>query len=218
MKKKLLIFDLDGTLINTLEDLNKATNVGLEKYGYPSRSLEQTRNDIGNGVKKLIERSIPGGKDNPDYLGVFNEFRSYYITHYFEYSKPYKNIQETLSFLKNKGYKLAVVSNKFDEGAKKLVTTFFPNIFDAIQGSIDTLNYKPYPDLVNKVLNELNIDNKDALYIGDTEVDYETAINSKLEVILVTYGYRKKEQLLEKIKNPPLLINDISELIDYLSK
>ena len=218
MKKKLLIFDLDGTLINTLEDLNKATNVGLEKYGYPSRSLEETRNDIGNGVKKLIERSIPGGKDNPDYLGVFNEFRSYYITHYSEYSKPYKNTQETLSFLKNKGYKLAVVSNKFDEGAKKLVTTFFPDIFDVIQGSIETLNYKPYPDLVNKVLNELNINNKDALYIGDTEVDYETAINSKLDVVLVTYGYRKKEQLLEKIKNPPLLINDISELINYLSK
>lgn len=218
MKKKLLFFDLDGTLINTLEDLNRATNVGLEKYGYPLRSLEETRNDIGNGVKKLIERSIPGGKDNPDYLGVFNEFRSYYITHYFEYSKPYKNTQETLSFLKNKGYKLAIVSNKFDEGAKKLVTTFFPNIFDAIQGSIDTLNYKPYPDLVNKVLNKLNIDNKDALYIGDTEVDYETAINSNLDIILVTYGYRKKEQLLEKIKNPPLLINDISELINYLSK
>lgn len=218
MKKKLLIFDLDGTLINTLEDLNKATNVGLEKYGYPSRSLEETRNDIGNGVKKLIERSIPGGKDNPDYLGVFNEFRSYYITHYFEYSKPYKNTQETLSFLKNKGYKLAVVSNKFDEGAKKLVTTFFPDIFDVIQGSIETLNYKPYPDLVNKVLNELNINNKDALYIGDTEVDYETAINSKLDVVLVTYGYRKIEELLEKIKNPPLFINDISGLIDFLSK
>ena len=134
MKKKLLIFDLDGTLMNTLEDLNKATNIGLEKYGYPLRSLEETRNDIGNGVKKLIERSIPGGKDNPDYLGVYNEFRSYYITHYFEYSKPYKNTQEVLSFLKNKGYKLAVVSNKFDEGAKKLVTTFFPNIFDVIQG------------------------------------------------------------------------------------
>lgn len=218
MKKKLLIFDLDGTLINTLEDLNKATNVGLEKYGYPSRSLEETRNDIGNGVKKLIERSIPGGKDNPDYLGVFNEFRSYYITHYFEYSKPYKNTQETLSFLKNKGYKLAVVSNKFDEGAKKLVTTFFPDIFDVIQGSIETLNYKPYPDLVNKVLNELNINNKDALYIGDTEVDYETAINSKLDVVLVTYGYRKIEELLERIKNPPLFINDISGLIDFLSK
>lgn len=218
MKKKLLIFDLDGTLINTLEDLNKATNVGLEKYGYPLRSLEETQNDIGNGVKKLIERSIPGGKDNLDYLEVFNEFRSYYLTHYFEYTKPYKNTQETLSFLKNKGYKLAVVSNKFDEGAKKLVTTFFPNIFDAIQGSIDTLNYKPYPDLVNKVLNELNIDNNDALYIGDTEVDYQTAINSNIDVILVTYGYRKKEQLLEKIKNPPILINDISGLIDFLSK
>lgn len=218
MKKKLLIFDLDGTLINTLEDLNHATNVGLEKYGYPVRSVEQARNDIGNGVKKLIERSIPGGIDNPDYLKVFNEFRSYYISHYFDYSKPYQNTQETLSFLKKQGYKLAVVSNKFDEGAKKLVTTFFPDIFDVIQGSIESLNYKPHPDLVNKVLKELNIESKDALYIGDTEVDYQTAINSSLEVALVTYGYRTKEQLLKKIKNPPVFIDDLSGLINLLSK
>ena len=217
MKKKLLIFDLDGTLINTLEDLNHATNVGLAKYGYPLRTVEQTRNDIGNGVKKLIERSILGGLDNPDYLKVFNEFRSYYISHYFDYSKPYPNTLVTLSLLKKHGYKLAVVSNKFDEGAKKLVTTFFPGIFDVIQGSVENLNYKPHPDLVNKVLKELDIECTGALYIGDTEVDYETAVNSKLEVVLVTYGYRNKEQLIEKIKNPPLFIDNLGGLTDLLS-
>ena len=216
MQKKLLIFDLDGTLINTLEDLNKATNVGLEKYGYPLRSLEQTRNDIGNGVRKLIERSIPGGSSNPDYEGVFSTFRSYYVNHYFDYSKPYKNTKETLSFLKNKGYKLAVVSNKFDEGAKKMVNTFFEGIFDVIQGSIESLQYKPAPDLVNKVLNELNISKEDALYIGDTEVDYQTAVNSGLDVVMVSYGYRSKVQLKEKIKNPLTIISDISGIIDIL--
>lgn len=217
MKKKLLIFDLDGTLMNTLKDLNIATNFALKKYNYEPRTLEQTRKDIGNGVAMLIARSIPNGMDNPNYPECLSNFKDYYKAHYFENTFPYQKVKETLSILKSKGYYLAVVSNKFDEGAKKLVNYYLPNLFDRIQGSLPELGlgYKPSPDLVNKVLKELNINSKDALYIGDTEVDYQTAINSSLDVVMVSYGYRDKEFLKEHIKNSPI-IDSIDELINLL--
>ena len=217
MKKKLLIFDLDGTLMNTLKDLNVATNYALKKYNYEPRTLEKTRKDIGNGVAMLIARSIPYGMDNPNYKECLANFKAYYKAHYFENTFPYEKVKETLTILKTKGYLLAVVSNKFDEGAKKLVTYYLPNLFDRIQGSLPELGlgYKPDPDLVNKVLKELKIDNKDALYIGDTEVDYQTAINSKLDVVMVSYGYRDREVLEKVTKNSPI-IDSIDELINIL--
>ena len=139
MNKKLIIFDLDGTLINTLEDLNASVNFALAKYSYPLRTLEQTRMDIGNGVAKLIERSIPQGLANPNYQDCLSTFKSHYREHYFDKSLPYSNMKETLLELKKRGFTLAVVSNKFDEGAKKLVTYYLPNLFDRIQGSLPEL-------------------------------------------------------------------------------
>ena len=215
MKKKLIIFDLDGTLINTLKDLNAATNFALEKFNYPLRTLKDTRRDIGNGVAKLIERSIPGGLSNPNYPETLRIFKEYYKAHYFDFSLPYENVTKTLIRLKELGYFTAVVSNKFDEGTNKLVNHFFPNLFDKIQGSVPELGYKPAPDLVNKVLKELNINNKDALYVGDTEVDYQTALNSNLDVVMVSYGYRDEEFLKAQIKNSPI-ISSLDELIDLL--
>lgn len=211
MKKKLLIFDLDGTLIDTLKDLNNAVNYAINKYCYPLRSIEQTRNDIGNGVAVLVAKSIPLGMDNPNYQEILKDFRSFYIKHYFENSFPYPGVKDCLQSLKNKGYLHAVVSNKFDEGAKKLVNLYFPNIFSTIQGQIPELRAKPYPDLVNKVVNELKVDKKDCLYIGDTEVDYQTAINSGIDVFIETYGYRNKKQLLELIDSS-LIIDSLNDL------
>ena len=215
MNKKLLIFDLDGTLINTVKDLNIAVNYALNKFNYPLRTIENTTNDIGNGVRKLIERSIPDGLSNPNYEECFALFKEYYKAHYFEYSRPYPKVKETLQFLKQKGYHLAVVSNKFDEGAKKLVTYYLPDLFDVIQGTIPELRYKPYPDLVNKVLSELAFTPKETLYIGDTEVDYETAQSSHIDCVLTSQGYRNREQLLERTKNSPI-ISDLGELLDLL--
>ena len=217
MKKKLIIFDLDGTLIDTVKDLNIAVNHAIKDYGYEARTLEQTRNDIGNGVAMLIARSIPLGMDNPNYQNILKEFRSYYIKHYFDNSFPYPDVKGALIELKNKGYKLAVVSNKFDEGAKKLVNLYFKNIFDIIQGQVPELKPKPYPDLVDKVMKELSIKKEDALYIGDTEVDYQTAINSGIDVILETYGYRNKKQLLERT-DCHLIIDSIKELNEKLGE
>ena len=199
MRKKLIIFDLDGTLINTVADLNEAVNYSLNKFNYPLRTSGNTTNDIGNGVAKLIERSIPGGLNNPNYEEVFRLFREYYCLHYFKHSRPYPEVEKILKYLKEKGYVLAVVSNKFDEGAKNLITHFFPNIFSRIQGAVPELRYKPYPDLVNKVLEELAITPQETVYIGDTEVDYQTR------------GYRIEEQLKERTKNSPI-IKDLGEL------
>lgn len=204
-KKKLIIFDLDGTLIDTLGDLNNAVNYALNKFAYKNRSILQTKNDIGNGVAVLIAKSIPNGTSNPNYNECLNVFIQYYKEHYFDKSLPYKNVAELLIKLKEKGYLLAVVSNKFNEGANKLINYFFKDIFVMIQGENPLMKTKPAPDMVNHVLNVLNINKEEALYIGDTEVDYQTAINAGLDSILVSYGYRNKEQLLEKTKNAPII-------------
>lgn len=204
-KKKLIIFDLDGTLINTVPDLNNAVNFAMRKFNFPERTILQTTNDIGNGVAILIARSIPNGMENPAYSKCLATFRQFYREHYFDKSLPYSSMSEVLGELKNRGYQLAVVSNKFDEGAKKLILHFFPNTFSLIQGEKMPLRTKPSPDMVEFVLSSLNIKKEDAIYVGDTEVDYQTASNSGIDCVLVSYGYRNKDQLLEKTKNAPIV-------------
>ena len=218
MKKKLLIFDLDGTLINTVKDLNEAVNYALRTFNYPARSLEQTRRDIGNGVAMLIARSIENGKANPDYEKCLLTFKAYYREHYFDYSRPYPGVKETVEKLKELGYKLAVVSNKFDEGAKKLINHYFPGLFDFIQGESPKFKTKPSPEMIQNTLESLRIDVSEALYIGDTEVDFESANNTKMDVVLVSYGYRNKQELKDKIKSEPVIIDSLSELINLLNQ
>ena len=215
MKKKLIIFDLDGTLINTVNDLNKATNFALSKHHYPTLSVERTTNDIGNGVAKLIERSVPEGTSKEEYLEILNEFKEYYCEHYYDSSFPYEGVNDTLVELKKRGYKLAVVSNKFNEGANGLVTKYFPGIFEHIQGLEDRFNPKPSSDMVNFVLAKLGNNATETLYVGDTNVDYETAKNSNVDIVLVSYGYRTKEYLQKNIKNPHI-IDHMWELLDIL--
>lgn len=214
MQKKVLIFDLDGTLINTLKDLNIAVNYALKQFNLPLRSLEQTRKDIGNGVSKLMERSID--KDH-QYIHqqALKIFKDYYKEHYFDNSFPYEGVLTTIKELKDKCYTLAVVSNKFNEGANRLVKHYFKDLFTIIQGEEEPLRKKPYPDMVNKVIKELRVDKKDCLYIGDTEIDYQTAINAGLDVVLVSYGYRDKKYLKE-IKNASI-IDALRELNNLLS-
>lgn len=195
--KKLLIFDLDGTLLNTLDDLANAVNHALTVFGYENKSKEFVRKAIGNGVAVLISRCIENGMDNPNYKDVLSTFRKHYFSHYLDNTIPYENMLHTLTNLKKHGYKLAVVSNKIHEVTSNLITHYFPGIFDMIQGDVPTLNKKPNPDMVNRVLNELKIGNDEACYIGDTNVDYETAKNSNIDVLLVTYGYRTKEEMKE---------------------
>lgn len=193
--KKLIIFDLDGTLLDTLEDLKQSVNFALSSFSFPLRSKEQVRKDIGNGVAKLIERSIPNNTANPCYFDCLDIFKKHYAAHYNQNTFPYEGMVEVIKYLKDKGYLLAVATNKIDAIAKELVNTHYPNLFDYILGDIDGVPKKPHPDMINNILKHFNLNKEDALYIGDTNVDEQTAINSGLDYYLLTYGYRTKEEI-----------------------
>ncbi len=213
--KKLLIFDLDGTIIDTLDDLKNAVNHALLLKNYPERTREQVRKAIGNGVAKLIARSIPNNEDNVDYPDTLKAFREYYTIHYADYTKPYPNVHETLINLKQEGYILAVATNKLTDIARVLIEKLYPNVFDFIQGDEAGMDRKPAPMMVESICKRFSINKEDAFYIGDSNVDMETAINSKVDYVLVTYGYRTKEELDVQCPNSPT-IDSISELPEYL--
>ena len=213
--KKLLIFDLDGTLVDTLVDLKNAVNHALLLKNYPERSLEQIRKAIGNGVAKLVARSIPNGTDNPDYPETLAEFRKYYSVHSVDFTKPYPGVLDTLINLKSQGYIIAVATNKLTDIARPLLEGFYPNIFDYIQGDEPGMDRKPAPMMVESLCARFNVEKKDAFYIGDTNVDMETAENSGVDFVLVTYGFRTKDELAEQCPGRPT-IDHIEELDGYL--
>lgn len=198
--KKLIIFDLDGTLLDTLEDLKESVNFALSQYAYPLRSKEQVRKDIGNGVAKLIERSIPNNAANPNYFDCLAIFRKHYGEHYKENTIPYDGMVEVVKKLKEKGYLLAVATNKIDRLAHELVNINYPNCFGFVLGDIEGQNKKPHPDMVNNILKHFNVSKSDAVYIGDTNVDEETALNAGLDYYLLTYGYRTLEEIKKTCK------------------
>ena len=197
---KLLIFDLDGTLIDTLDDLKNAVNFALEKFSFPLRTREEIRKAIGNGTIKLIERSAPQGTDEKTLSELHKVFKAFYLENLSQNTKPYPGVTSLLFSLKTKGYKLAVVSNKDHDATIKLITTMFPMLFDYIQGSYFEHPKKPHPYLINKVINEINFSKDKITYIGDTNVDEESAINADISYILVSYGYRTKTELFSQVK------------------
>ena len=205
---KTLIFDLDGTILDTLVDLKNAVNRGLKFRNLPEKSLNFVRKAIGNGTKVLIERCTPCDISEEERQIVFDTFKAYYFKHFSDYTKPYPGIKEMLQKLKERNdIRLAVVSNKDDDLTKQLIEEQFPHTFDIIQGSYFDKPKKPDPYLINKILNEYNIDKKDCLYIGDTNVDKESAVNAGLQYLLVNYGYRTKEELRKMCPNDTSISN-----------
>ena len=192
--KKLIIFDLDGTIINTLIDLKNSLNHALFLHNLPPRTLEQTRKAIGNGVSKLIERSIPETISKEEQRIMLQDFRKHYLIHAADNTLPYDDVFNLLVRLKNDGYKLSVCTNKLQEAAEQLVNKMYPNLFDIIVGDQEGLRKKPEPDMVELVLKKLDIQKTEAIYIGDSEVDKQTAVNSGIDYIVETYGYRTKEE------------------------
>ena len=197
MKYQLAIFDLDGTLLNTLEDLADSTNYIMQKFGYPQRTLKEVRNFVGNGIRKLLERSAPVGTPAEEIDRMFEQFKEYYGAHCADKTKPYDGIMELLDALKEQGIKLAVVSNKADYAVKSLCEQYFPGVFDEAVGERAGIARKPAPDTVNEVLKNLQIDKALAVYIGDSEVDVQTAKNAEMDCIAVDWGFRDKEVLEE---------------------
>lgn len=209
---KYVLFDLDGTIIDTLEGLKCAVNYALSQYSYPLRTLNEIRLFIGNGVQKLLERSFPDGTSKEDLENAFNLFKDYYEKHFIDQSTPYKGMFEMLTRLKEK-YTLAVVSNKNDPFAKELVEHYYPKIFTVIQGTYNDKPKKPDPYIVNKCLEQLGAKNEECLLVGDTPVDVQTAINSSLRRVVVTYGFRSKEELIKSVPN-----EDFVDTIEELEK
>lgn len=212
--KKLIIFDMDGTILNTLDDLTDSVNHILGELGYPLHTLDEIRSYVGNGIMKLIERSLPKGSDEAEIGRAFNLFRPYYQEHCAVKTRPYDGICELIRKLKDRGYMCAVVSNKADAAVQELCKLYFQGLFDAAAGERDGLNKKPAPDLCQLVLEELNIDKSDAVYIGDSEVDIQTARNSGLDEIIVTWGFRSREFLIEQ--GAKILIDSPGEVLELV--
>lgn len=190
---KTVIFDLDGTLLNTLEDLKESTNYALLQFGYPERSLEQVRNFVGNGVKKLIERAVPSECKNID--ECLNVFKQHYSRNMYNHTAPYNGILDVLTQLKSDGIKTGVVSNKFDSAVKELCRKYFGDLIDSPAGQSDYISKKPSPKGVFKVMEELGAEKNSTVYIGDSDVDIQTAKNAGLASIGVTWGFRDKKNL-----------------------
>ena len=193
------IFDLDGTLLDTLGDLAAATNYALRQHGMPEHSIDDVRRFVGNGVRKLMERAIPDGTHNPDFEATFATFRQYYMQHSLDTTQPYEGISETLAALKAKGCRLAVVSNKMMAATQELCQHFFPDTIEVAIGENEAagIRKKPAPDTVFAALDALGVGKGNAVYVGDSDVDIQTAANAGLPCISVLWGFRDKAFLTE---------------------
>lgn len=196
-KYKTYIFDLDGTLLSTLADLAASTNYALRTHHMPERSLDEVRRFVGNGVKKLMERAIPDGLNNPLFEDTFTTFRQHYMQHNLDTTQPYPGIMQLLEQLKAEGKNIAVVSNKFYVATRELCRHFFGDLVPVAIGEREDIRKKPAPDTVIEALRELGVDKEGAVYIGDSDVDIMTAKNSGMPCVSVLWGFRDKEFLLE---------------------
>lgn len=193
MSYSTIIFDLDGTLLNTLQDLKNALNFAMNKMGYPERTLNEVRNFVGNGISLLVKRAVPEGTSENDFQKALDIFMGYYSEHLSDCTRPYEGVTELAEKLKIQGKKLAIISNKTDDAAQDVVNHFFGGLFQLVVGKRDDLPSKPAPDSVYYVMEKLNCEKSDCIYIGDSEVDVQTAHNADLPCIGVTWGYRDRD-------------------------
>ena len=193
------IFDLDGTLLDTLADLAASVNYALRTHRMPEHTINDVRRFVGNGVRKLMERAVPDGASNPDFEAAFATFRQHYMAHSLDTTRPYDGIPETLEALKAKGCHLAVVSNKMMAATQDLCRHFFPDTIEVAIGEneADGIRKKPAPDTVIAALRQLGVGQEGAVYVGDSDVDLETARNSGLPCISVLWGFRDRDFLLQ---------------------
>ena len=192
---KLIVFDMDGTILDTLEDLKNSLNFALTANDMPERTLDEVRRFVGNGIGKLIERGVVDGASPEQIAGVQTAFMPHYTLHCNDSTRPYDGICELIIALRNAGYLTAVVSNKADFAVQDLCKIWFDGLFDAAVGEREGLQRKPAPDSVFEVCRLLNVSVEDAVYIGDSEVDLQTARNAKMDVISVDWGFRDAEFL-----------------------
>ena len=196
-KYKAVIFDLDGTLLNTLEDLTDAVNYALEKHGFTTHSVDDIRKFLGNGVRALMELAVPGGAESHAFEETFQDFKEYYSVNCHNKTKPYDDIIELLQALLERGYKVAIVSNKMDEAVKELREVYFNDLIKVAIGESENVRKKPAPDTVNEALKQLGCTAEESIYVGDSEVDIETAANAGMICVSCLWGFRDEAWLKE---------------------
>ena len=216
MNVKAVIWDLDGTLLNTLDDLAGSTNAALKSCGLPERTIDEVRNFVGNGIGKLIERAVPGGRESTLFQPVYDAFVAHYAAHSRDKTRPYDGVIEMLDTLAKQGVKLAIVSNKIDFAVKELSRAYFGDRMQSAVGDDPSRRRKPAPDSVLRAMEELGVSKEETVYVGDSDVDVETAHNAGLVCCAVSWGFRSVECLqnagADSIAATP------EELLDQLSK
>lgn len=193
---KAIVFDLDGTLLDTLADLAASTNYALRSCGMPEHSIDDVRRFVGNGVRMLMTRAVPDGESNPRFDEAFSVFRQHYMQHCLDTTCPYPGIMDALAKLKEKGIMLAIVSNKMQAATEELRQHFFSQYIDVAIGESAAIRKKPAPDTVNEALRLLGISHDEAIYVGDSDVDIDTARAAMMPCASVLWGFRDRQFLL----------------------
>ena len=216
--KKLVIFDLDGTLINTIADLAQATNYALAKLGFPTHEIESYKFKVGNGINNLFRRALPEGeKTDENVLRVRREFIPYYNEHNTDLSRPYPGMVDLLNYLKDQNIKISVASNKYQEATSKIINEIYPTTkFSAVLGQRENVPIKPDPQIVYDILSITGIDKQDVLYVGDSGVDMQTGLNAGVETCGVTWGFRPRTEL--ESFHPHHIVDTAEELQQIIMK
>lgn len=209
-----VIFDMDGTILNTLEDLKDSLNYALDQMGYPSRTLDEVRMFVGNGARLLIERAVPAGTTKEACDKCLEIYGKHYATNMQNKTRPYDGILDLLEELKDRNYKLAIVSNKFDASVKALCKDHYDEYIKVAIGESQNVARKPAPDSVYTAMKELGSKGEESIYIGDSDVDVETAHNAGLKCVGVTWGFRSREILLNA--GADYIIDKPMELVQIL--
>lgn len=215
--EKLVIFDLDGTLLNTIADLAYSTNYALQQNGFPVHAVETYNFFVGNGINKLFERALPEGMKTEENIGkIRKEFLPYYDQHNTDYTTPYAGILTVLGRLQEAGYLLAVASNKYQQATEKLIRHFFPEIrFISVLGQREGIAVKPDPAIVYTIMETAGVKKENVLYVGDSGVDMQTATNSGVTSLGVTWGFRPRTELEEN--HADAIVERPEEILAYLS-
>jgi phosphoglycolate phosphatase len=213
---KAIIFDMDGTVLNTIDDIHRAVNHALEMKNCPTKTLDEVKRAVGNGARKLIERVCPSSFGADELDEVFHLYQNYYDAHNNDFTGPYEGILTLLETLKKRGYLLAVVSNKFEHLVQGLNNDVFKHLFDVAIGEVKGIPIKPAPDMVYKALDVLGVQHHETLFVGDSEVDMDTATNAKLTSVGVTWGFRSEELLRKHQAN--YIIHQPLELLEIMDE
>ncbi len=216
--KKLVIFDLDGTLLNTIEDLGNAANYALSLNGYPTHSLASYPFFVGNGVRNLIRKALPDDMRTDSIIeSLLKDFKEYYNEHNTDCTKPYDGIEELLRNLQDNGVKIAVASNKYQQATEKIIAHYFGDIdFVAVYGQREGVNVKPDPSVVFSILSDAKVPKSEVLYVGDSGVDMETARRACVDSVGVTWGFRSEKELNEY--HADMIVNKASDIFDIVMK